>query len=116
MRIPRRVNTVLDFCSCHLWRPARAYPALGVSTAAMVVSVLVLPFRTTVAVAVASAASAYLLGWFSHTPKTVRLERDLDASEREVGRLGHLLRLSASGQATENAVETAYLPRIGGNT
>lgn len=114
MRIPRRVNTVLDWWSRNVWRPYLSDPGLLVASFTATGSLIALPFLSGLASDLILATAWLLLGWVLQTSRVNALQHKLDAADVTIGALSEQKRRLERGLVEQNALETAYLPRYGG--
>ncbi|MGP4022299.1 hypothetical protein [Actinomadura sp. 3N407] len=109
MRIPKRVNTVLDWMEQH-------YPALGVVVALVVVALVATLAPSSVGVPAACFVLGVAAGGFAvHVRSSRRVARsraEVDNLLRENGALRHRNTVLASGVITREAQETQALVSI----
>jgi hypothetical protein len=115
VRIPRRVNTVLDWLSRNAGRPVLKSPLLLACCAAPVCALVAVLVSPTASFVLAAFFLGMLCDWARHGTHLARTERALDDSEYEVGRLRHENAQLRRGRVAENTLETHVLPRIGGD-
>jgi hypothetical protein len=112
VRIPRPVNTGLDWWSAWIWRPARGYPTLAASVVVLAVSLLVWPFVPGYPWPLATAALGLLVGWGGNRPAVWAAEERADVALHKaelVQRDNDALR---RGRTPVDAEETVFLPQI----
>jgi hypothetical protein len=112
VRIPRRINTALDWWSRTVWQPYLAAPSLLVASTASAAALTAVPFLPEWAAVGALYTSGALLGWIARTYRVNALQRELDEADVRIGLLAETTRRLMRGQAVDSALETRVLPRL----
>ena len=115
MKIPRRVNRALDWWSHKVWRPFMKSPVLLACSASSVCALVAVLVSPTVSAVMTSFCLGAFWSWGVHASHLGALQRALDASEYERGRLRHQNAQLLHGRVAENSLETKVLPKIGGD-
>lgn len=113
MRIPRRVNAVLDWWSRTVWRFAADNPGLAIAVLLGVAAFATRPVMPLYTWPIAFFAAGTWLGWMCHSPaiwqRDDRIRTLLVENDRLRRDNAHMLR----GHQAADEQETAQPPRLG---